>query len=153
MTVQFLDDYIYQDSARRMLCFEEGVRERPYRDTKGFLTIGAGRNLDAVPLNEEEIRVLLDNDIMRAVKAARAIYGKIFFDTLICTQQLALINLAFNLGEVGLSKFIETNALIKEQKWAEAADRLLTKTLYATQVPKRAERIATMLREEVFPYS
>lgn len=153
MSILFVDDMPFQDAARRMLCMDEGVRDKPYKDTVGKLTIGVGRNLDDVGLNEEEIRTLLDNDILRARAAVHNIYGLEFYNTLHPIRQLALLNLAFNLGETGLSKFVETNELIKQEKWEEAAERLLTKTEYAKQVPKRAERIAQMLKEEVFPYA
>lgn len=153
MSIVFFDDMPFQDAARRMLCMDEGVKNKPYKCTAGKTTIGVGRNLDDVGLNEEEIRTLLDNDIIRARAAVHNIYGLDFYESLHPIRQLALLNLAFNLGEAGLSKFTETNALIKDRKWSEAADRLLTKTLYGTQVPKRAERIAIMLTKEEFPYS
>ncbi len=39
---------------RQMLIRHEGLRRKPYRDTVGKLTIGAGRNLDDVGITREE---------------------------------------------------------------------------------------------------
>ena len=152
MSIIFVDDLPFQDAARRMLCMDEGVKAKPYKDTAGKTTIGVGRNLDDVGLNEEEIRTLLDNDIIRARDAVHRIYGLEFYETIGPIRQLALLNLAFNLGEKGLSEFHETNALIKERKWEEAAERLLTKTKYGRDLPQRAERVAIMLTKEDYPY-
>ena len=38
-----------------LLILHEGVRRKPYLDTVGELTIGVGRNLDAMGLEENEI--------------------------------------------------------------------------------------------------
>ena len=48
-----------------LLMKHEGVRNKPYEDTVGVLTIGVGRNLDDVGLSIDEIHYLLKNDIKR----------------------------------------------------------------------------------------
>lgn len=47
-----------------MLIRHEGLKLKPYRDTVGKLTIGAGRNLNDLGISEREAMFLLDNDIM-----------------------------------------------------------------------------------------
>lgn len=57
----------------------EGYRGGPYRDTKGKLTIGYGRNLDAKPLLPVEGRALLAADIRRATLAVEAAVGVLYY--------------------------------------------------------------------------
>lgn len=53
----------YRDILRPQLRIDEGVREFPYTDTVGKLSIGVGRNLDDVGLRPDEIALMLENDI------------------------------------------------------------------------------------------
>lgn len=41
----------------------EGKRSAPYTDTKGFISIGIGRNLQGNPLKDDEIAYLFRNDV------------------------------------------------------------------------------------------
>jgi lysozyme len=51
-----------------LLVKHEGIRNKPYEDSVGVLTIGVGRNLDDVGLSHDEIYYLLKNDIRRCEK-------------------------------------------------------------------------------------
>src|SRR5574341_784631 len=51
---------------------DEGVRLKPYRDTVGKLTIGAGRNLDDKGISAVEATILLANDIEEVCAALDA---------------------------------------------------------------------------------
>ena len=146
-----LDTWPLQAQARYMLTKDEGYRDRPYKDTKGFITIGVGRNLEAKPLSPFAIKVLLDEDINEAREGCIEVFGAAEFDGFPVNRQLALLNLVFNLGIGKFKTFKETIALMKAGKWNEAADRLLTLP-YAQQVKSRAERVAKMLKDEDFPY-
>ena len=61
------------------------------------------------------------------------------------TVRHALVNMAFNLGRTGLSKFVNTLGMVNRHQYAQAADNAL-KSLWASQVGPRAERIAQQLR-------
>jgi lysozyme len=56
------------------------------------------------------------------------------------------VNLCFNLGIHELLQFKQTLALIKKGDYREAAAQLL-KSRYATQVGRRAEEVASWIRE------
>lgn len=139
------------EKAKAMLVKDEGVARYPYACSGGALSIGIGHNLEGSPLPEPIIVLLFQHDLDQAKIDAERIYGKDFFDSISENRKLALLNLCFNLGFNKLSQFWTTNDFIKEQRWNEAADQILT-TKWAHQVKSRAYRIADMLRHDSFPY-
>lgn len=121
---------------------DEGRRDRPYRDSKGILTIGYGHNLEAAPLCEAAIRAQLDFDIA-------AHLGDL--DTALPwwrdqpeAVQRVIGNLGFNLGVGRLVMFKNTLKALREGRYTDAAQGLRT-SLYAKQVGARAERLAQLL--------
>ena len=131
----------------------EGWKNNAYKDSLGYTTIGCGHLLGKDPSawvkykglrwTDEQILAQLERDVDTAVLGAKRLYPK--FDTYSKDVQTALIDLVFNLGEVGLSKFNTTNALINSGQFSKAADNLL-KTLWAKQVKRRAKITTDLLR-------
>lgn len=146
------------EKAKRMLLRDEGRQPYPYDDASGKfiygsgkITIGIGRNLEANPLTDNAIDLLLLEDLVRAEEGARRVIGNSNFNSLSDNRKLAIINLVFNLGEAGFSKFTSTIACIKAQDFSGARLNLL-KSKYASQVKTRALRVADMLEKDIFPY-
>jgi len=136
---------------RSDLVRDEAVRLKPYRDSVGKLSIGVGRNLDDKGISEAEAMMLLDNDIAEHV----ALLDKYlpWWTTLDETRQLALANLAFNLGvgpsaEQSLGKlltFHDTLKALQNGEYDVVANHLAV-TLWAQQVGIRATRIIAAMR-------
>jgi lysozyme len=122
---------------------DEGTRNRPYRDSRGFSTIGVGHNLDAEGLCQEAIAAQLSHDV--TTKALPLYAALPWLQNAPEPVQRALLNMAFNLGIQGLLKFKTTLALIEQGDYELAADRIL-KLPYAKQVGPRASRIASLIR-------
>lgn len=122
---------------------DEGVRLKPYTDTVGKLTIGVGRNLSDVGITDAESTVLLQNDIQRTVAALDASLP--WWRNLNPVRQRVLINMAFNMGMVGLLTFKNTLAAMQSGSYAAAAAGMLA-SKWATQVGARADRLAEMMR-------
>ncbi len=136
--------------AASMLIFDEGIRTEPYRDSSGHLTIGVGHKIEGNEISLSAVHEILKADIQIAEKIARRLIGNLFFEELSLPRKLALINLAFNLGEGGLAKFKETLSHFKAKDYDAAAKQLL-KNRYARQVGKRAERVAKLISEDTLP--
>lgn len=132
-----------------MLAYDEGERLKPYRDTVGKLTIGIGRNLDDVGINSSESRMLVRNDIFRAINGAYEILGEHCFESLSEPRQHAVINLIFNLGAEGFQKFHNAIDAIRSKDWLLAAKHLRHSKWYS-QVGNRAERVILLLEREQY---
>lgn len=50
----------------------EGRRARLYKDTRGFITGGIGRNFDAKPLRDSEIDLMFQNDLEETIQTLDA---------------------------------------------------------------------------------
>lgn len=147
-------------SLRQDLIRDEGLKLAPYRCTKGFLTIGVGRNLDSCPLTTEELRkvghdgrrkpitaaqaeLLLTNDITRTMESLDMCLP--WWSTLDDTRRSVLFNMAFNLGVEGLKRFKDTLSSVQAGEYQEAAKCMLD-SKWASQVKGRAVRLANMMR-------
>lgn len=124
---------------------DEGCVLHAYPDHLGYWTIGIGRLIDkrkGGSITREEALYLLRNDIKR-----------IEFDLLENLPWAAqlepiryyvLVNMAFNMGVKGLLGFKNTLKAVRRRDWEEAAIGIMN-SLYATQVPERAERLAKQM--------
>ena len=141
------------------LILHEGMVLKPYRCPMGKLTIGVGRNLDDNPLSSEELRalgdykhgitengakMLLRNDIMRCYEQLKK--HIIVFDELEPDRQYALVDMCFQLGFKGLRKFKNMLKAIEKKDFQMACFECLTSN-YAKQTPKRAKKIAKVIRD------
>jgi lysozyme len=124
-----------------MLIADEGLELKPYRCTANKLTIGIGRNLEDTGISRDEALYLLSNDIKR-VEAALMSSGT--FNALDEARQMALINMAFQLGVRGCFAFKRMWAALARKDWQGAHDEALNSN-WARQTPNRARRIAAIL--------
>ena len=147
----------------KLLVKHEGLELAPYYCPAGDLTIGVGRNLEAIGLSAEEwerlfdgginhlgsgitadfAMFLLENDIVRVRNELDARYE--FFGTLDKTRRDVLIDMAFNLGIVRFSRFRRMIAAIERMDYKTAAIEMMD-SKWATQVGPRAKRLADMMR-------
>lgn len=130
----------------------EGLRLTPYRCTAGALTIGYGHNLDANPIIDitphtkitegRATRILIEDCRKYAVQ----LDGRMtWWRTLNEPRQAVILNMAFNLGILGLLSFKNTLRAVKEERWSDAADGMLA-SKWAGQVKRRAVELAAQMR-------
>jgi lysozyme len=118
---------------------EEGMRLKPYLDTHGKLTIGVGRNLDDLGINEAEVLYMLNNDMDRCGwELDRAVTG---WRRMNPDRQAALCEMNFQIGLTKLLGFKKMLAALLAGDWETAAKEALDST-WGREFPKRAERIA-----------
>jgi lysozyme len=124
---------------------EEGRRRAAYKDHLGYLTIGIGRLIDERKgggLRDSEIDLLLANDIDEKTSEVRASLP--WIDTLDEPRRAVLLGMAFQMGTAGLLGFRNTLAMVQRHDYAGAARGMLN-SLWATQTPARAHRMARQL--------
>ena len=140
----------------------EGLRLQPYRCSRGKLTIGIGRNLEANPITPEEELVV--GDWRHGITKCMAVYlllrdvqkiiAKLnkqikFFKQLDDERQYALLDMAYNMGVGGLLKFKKMLLFMQKGDFEQASTECLN-SRYAKDVKGRAERSAELIRTGVF---
>jgi lysozyme len=125
---------------------DEGVRQVAYQDSLGLWTIGVGRLIDGrkvgAGLRMKEIEQMLLNDIADREQALRLSLP--WFDSLDEVRQAVLVNMAFQLGVVGLMQFKDTLNRVREGDYAGAAVAML-ESKWASQTPERAKRVSKQM--------
>lgn len=144
------------------LIIHEGLRLQPYFCSKKKLTIGVGRCLDTNPLTSEEEKTvgdwrhgitkcsamyLLRNDIKKVYKELKKELS--FFIDLDSERQYALIDMAFNLGILGLLRFKKMLKAMEKGDFKTASKECLS-SKYAKDVGTRAIRIANTIETGIF---
>ena len=126
----------------------EGVRLKPYRDTKGVLTIGVGRNLDDCGISEDEAMFLLNNDLTTCETQLSRYDWYVGLDKV---RQGVIIELVFNVGLPKALVFKNMIIAIINENWAGAANELLD-SAWAKQVGStRSENMASRLLRGKYP--
>lgn len=129
-----------------MLKEEEAVREKPYKDSEGILTIGVGRNLEDKGLRPKEIDYLLANDIEEVNSELKQ---NPLYTSLDNIRQTVLADMCFNIGYPRLLGFKNMWKAIEQKDFIKAADEMLD-SKWAKQVGKRAIRLSRMMRFGIY---
>ena len=123
----------------------EGFRGKPYKDSEGIMTIGIGRNVEANPLSHEEAVFMLENDVDKAIYSVNNYQ---WFDGLSDVRQRVVIDMAFNLGISGFSRFKKMITHIEAGRFRLAASEMLN-SKWAWQVGARAIRLSKMMETDM----
>ncbi len=149
---------IDEEEIIRRLILHEGMRLEPYKCSKGYLTIGVGRNLITNPLSKEEKEYigdwskgitreealyLLRHDIKRLIKECKEKIS--CWRYLDAERKYALLDMAFNLGISGVLKFKNMLEALSIGDYRGAAKECLN-SKYAKDVGIRAVRIANIFK-------
>jgi lysozyme len=134
-------DYILQ--AGELIKVDEGFSGVPYKCPAGYLTIGYGRNLEANPLTPSEAEILMHNDIEKVDSELKKRLP--YFAQLTPARKVVLISMAFQLGLNGLLGFRRTLAFVALGDFENASKEML-RSQWSEQTPKRARRLAEMMR-------
>ena len=129
---------------------DEGVVPHAYQDSLGYWTIGVGHLIDkrkAGGLPDHVIDALLEYDVDKVIEELGAELP--VFHKLNDVRQNVLLNMAFNLGVPGLLKFPAMIRRLEAGDFDGAAREMLD-SLWATQVGRRAQRLAREMRSGEF---
>lgn len=157
---------------KKQLITDEGLKLFPYRCTANKISIGVGRNLEDNPLTLTELifigirertpsgviaeltqkglthgdaMYLLENDVDKVVSQLKKALP--WFDSKPDAVQRVLSNLCFNIGITRLLEFKRTLALIKADKYEDAAREMLN-SKWANQVGARSVRLSNLLKSQ-----
>ena len=119
----------------------EGLKLKPYRCTAGKLTIGYGHNLDDKGITKAQAEEMLLSDMC---EVEERLHRAGFLRGLNDARKAVLINMAFQLGFNGLSKFRNMLAAVQSEQYVLAASEMLD-SLWAKQTPNRAKELSEQM--------
>lgn len=125
----------------------EGLRLKPYHDSRGYLTLGYGHRIPAnytlpTAITPEEAQAMLALDLNDADTAVVRLYPDLASHPK--DVRFVLTAMAFQLGPVGLGKFAAMRKAIDQRDYAKAAMEILH-SRFAQQTPKRAQELAALM--------
>lgn len=154
---------------RDYITINEGLRLSVFLDTLGNSTIGVGFNLEKADAIEkiselglcyyslksgvlsftiDQAMKLLEEDIDNSVVSATLLFCN--FHTLSRVRQIVLTDMAFNLGQTRLSRFVNLIAEVKAENW-EKASREMQNSAWANQVGRRGRWNIHAMRSNHLP--
>ena len=121
----------------------EGFVEHVYDDSLGIPTIGYGFAIKDLILEED----LCDEILLRKLRIlGRSVMGKFpFFDSLPSDCKSVLMEMCYQLGVRGVSKFKKALKAMDDGDWEKAADEMLD-SKWAKQTPNRAKEMSNIIR-------
>lgn len=139
---------------------DEGFRSEVYVDTTGHDTIGYGTKLPLNDLessclpegqdiredgvNKEQAECMLKKELRQKARDTRREFEHIW-DELNQPRKDVLINMAYNLGVYGLTRFKKMIGALERGDYEAAADEMLD-SQWHDQTKRRAERLARQMR-------
>jgi len=124
----------------------EGIRLTPYWCSRGYLTIGVGRNLEGKGITEAEAIHLLNNDIKICIQDLLAIFNG-QFKTFPENIQMVLIDMRFQLGHSGFRRFKKMIVAVKNCDWDGTIKEMINSKWY-NQVKGRADNLISMIKDQ-----
>ncbi|UJL38421.1 glycoside hydrolase family protein [Pantoea agglomerans] len=138
-----------------ILHFEEGYKEAPYLDTRGFPTVAGGIRIGPknAPIKQYQFTVprsvgdVWKKCLVDAKTASMNRQPAIVAALAQCNdaRRDILCSMAYQMGVTGLAGFVNTLDLISRGDFSGAASAMLN-SLWARQTPNRARRHAEVMR-------
>ena len=128
----------------------EGFRNTVYLDSLGKATIGYGHLLtedddfeEGIQYDKSLLEVLFDKDFNRsAYNAEQLLEGIDICDT----AREIIVEMVFQLGKTGVSKFKNMFAALNEYDYTRAAAEMMNSAWYR-QTPSRCEELSNLVRK------
>ena len=134
-----------------MLIFDEGLKCTAYKCPAGFWTVGVGHNLEANSITTKAAIGIMRDDIENVMEEIEDNeYLSKVFHGLDDVRAIALLNMAFQMGVNGLSKFTNTLEALEDKRWLDAYNHALDSEWYRDDTPARAGRVAQVLLTGTF---
>ena len=121
----------------------EGFRSKVYKCSLGYDTIGYGFAIKDLVLDKDIADQILTRKVYDLVCKIQDKFR--WFDKLPQEAADVVVNMCFQLGVTGFSKFKKTIVLLKSHKFKAASVEMLD-SKWALQTPNRAEELSHILR-------
>ena len=139
---------MYEDLKSRIKK-HEGFLSKVYLDSLGKATIGYGHFLtedddfvEGIIYDKDILEALFDKDFNNAVHGAEELLKD--YDVALVAKEV-IIEMVFQLGKTGVSKFKNMFAALKEHDYSRAASEMLNSAWYR-QTPSRCEELSNLMK-------
>ena len=129
----------------------EGYRNKVYLDTLGKRTVGVGHLCvedfweDDKEYDEKFLMTILEHDLQTAIKGAKDLMAENGCMDIDEQAEEIIIEMVFQLGKTGVSKFKNMWKALSGLQYSAAADQMLD-SRWAKQTPNRANGMADVMR-------
>lgn len=122
----------------------EGFSSKVYKDSLGIETVGYGFTVKDLCLSEGVASVILRILVLNLIVE---IYGRFnWFYHLPLIAKEVVVEMCYQLGISGFSKFGDTIEYLQNHQWIKAADAMLDSLWATKQTPSRALELSNKLR-------
>ena len=123
----------------------EGFVEHVYDDSLGIPTIGYGFAIKDLVLDEDIAEEILIRKLEKLKRNANSRFR--WLEDMPVVIQEVILNMCYQLGITGVSKFRRAISAFQEGDWDEAANEMLD-SLWARQTPNRATELSNIVRNQ-----
>ena len=121
----------------------EGFEPKVYKCTEGYYTIGYGFAIKDLVLDEDIADLILMKKLHKLLQ--RILIAFPWFKDVDDTAKGVIVNMCYQLGLSGFSKFKKTIYLLETEQYEDASVEMLD-SLWAKQTPNRAKELSETLR-------
>ena len=123
----------------------EGFVEHVYDDSLGIPTIGYGFAIKDLILDEDIAEEILIRKLEKLKRNANSRFN--WLEDMPVVVQEVILNMCYQLGVTGVSKFRKAISALQEGDWDEAANEMLD-SLWARQTANRAKELSNIVRNQ-----
>ena len=123
----------------------EGFVEHVYDDSLDIPTIGYGFAIKDLVLDEDIAEEILIRKLEKLKRNANSRFR--WLEDMPVVIQEVILNMCYQLGVTGVSKFRRAISAFQEGDWDEAANEMLD-SLWARQTPNRATELSNIVRNQ-----
>ena len=121
----------------------EGFRKSVYQCTEGYDTIGYGFAIKDLEMDEDIAEEILLRKVEKLIKRVRSKFD--WLDSVPREVQGVLVEMSYQMGLSGVSKFKKALHAMQMFQWKLAATELLD-SRWAKQTPNRAKELSNIIR-------
>ena len=121
----------------------EGFRDKVYKCTEGFDTIGYGFAVKDLVMDEDIAEMILRRKLDALIDRVNKRFP--FVEEMPQAGQDVIYEMCYQLGVSGVSKFKKTLAYLENKEYRMAASEMLD-SKWHRQTPKRSQRLSDIIR-------
>ena len=121
----------------------EGFRSRVYKDSVGIDTIGYGFTIENLELNEANSSLILGEKLWNLYFKVDKKFG--WFRGMPDLIQNVIMEMCYQLGIRGFSKFRRTIKYFKARQWENASVEMLDSKWFRKDSPNRAQELSRIV--------